>query len=170
MRIFSQSAHVLGAAMVADAISPGQVGARDARVSGPRLTARRHRKPATALLRRPVTWLCATLAAGVMSAIAATAQDAAATDPDLYKVLFENDRVRVLEYADMPGDRTEMHTHPAFVVYALSAFKRRLTLPDGKMIEREFEPGQVLFSEAQTHSGENIGSTVTRIVMVELKD
>ena len=33
-------------------------------------------------------------------------------DPDEYKVVFENDRVRVLEYRDKPGDRTSPHHHP----------------------------------------------------------
>ncbi|MCB1349152.1 MAG: hypothetical protein KDK11_11110 [Maritimibacter sp.] len=170
MRILSQSAHCLGAAVVANAISPSGVGARDAAIFGRRRPARRPRKPASGLARRTARWICVAIAATAIPAAAALAQDAAVTDPDLYKVLFENDRVRVLEYADMPGDKTEMHAHPAFVVYALSAFKRRLTLPDGKVIDRDFEPGQVLFSEAQMHSGENVGSTVTRIVMVELKD
>jgi hypothetical protein len=33
-------------------------------------------------------------------------------NPELYKVIFENDRVRVLEYKDGPGDRTKPHGHP----------------------------------------------------------
>ena len=32
--------------------------------------------------------------------------DPTVTDPGLYRVIFENDRVRVLEYRDRPGDRT----------------------------------------------------------------
>jgi hypothetical protein len=111
----------------------------------------------------------AALAATLFATTTAVAQDAAVTDPDHYKVLYENDRVRVLEYQDMPGDKTHMHSHPAFVVYALGAFQRQLTLPDGKVLNRSFEPGQVLFSEAQSHMGENIGTTPTHIVMVELK-
>jgi hypothetical protein len=31
--------------------------------------------------------------------------------PDHHKVLFENDRVRVLETVIRPGDRTPMHMH-----------------------------------------------------------
>lgn len=112
---------------------------------------------------------CMALVAATLAAPAAFAQDAAVTDPDLYKVIFENDRVRVLEYRDQPGARTSMHEHPAFLVYALSSFERRLTLPDGKVLNRSFEPGQVLFSEAQAHAGENVGTTPTHIVMVELK-
>ena len=32
--------------------------------------------------------------------------DPIVTNPDLDSVLFENDRVRVLEYVDQPGDAT----------------------------------------------------------------
>lgn len=173
MRIFSHSAYCVGAQMVAHAISPSAPGRRSGTAAGSTLRRRavgQERRPALRGLGRSALWLGAAAAAAVLSTLAATAQDAAVTDPEFYKVLFENERVRVLEYSDMPGDRTEMHSHPAFVVYSLSAFKRRLTLPDGKVIDREFEPGQVLFSEAQAHSGENVGSTVTHIVMVELKE
>jgi beta-alanine degradation protein BauB len=109
---------------------------------------------------------CATLMTGAQAAHAA---DPVQTDGDKYVVRFENDRVRVLEYRDMPGDRTQEHEHPAFVVYAVGPFKREITLPDGKVIVREFKAGDVLFSDAQTHIGHNIGTTPTHIIMVELK-
>ena len=32
--------------------------------------------------------------------------DPVETNPDHYKVVFENERVRVLEYTDRPGERT----------------------------------------------------------------
>jgi beta-alanine degradation protein BauB len=53
-------------------------------------------------------------------------RDPAATNPDLYRVVMENDRVRVLEYRDRPGDRTTPHGHPDSVMVTLSAFRRRL--------------------------------------------
>lgn len=109
------------------------------------------------------------IAGSLLAVSAAYAQDATVTDPDLYKVIFENDRVRVLEYRDLPGDKTNLHEHPAFLVYALSSFERRLTLPNGKVLNRSFKPGQVMFSEAQTHAGENVGTTPTHIIMMELK-
>lgn len=46
-------------------------------------------------------------------------RDPVATDGDRYRVLLENERVRVLAYTDRPGDRTHEHHHPAFVLYAL---------------------------------------------------
>src|SRR5215471_18947293 len=96
-------------------------------------------------------------------------RDPVVTDGDKYKVVLENDRVRVLEYRDLPGQKTAQHHHPAFVLYALGPFKRTLTLPDGKVLTREFRAGDVMWSDAQTHVGENIGATPTHVVIVELK-
>jgi len=52
--------------------------------------------------------------------------DPTQTDPDEYKVVFENDRVRVLEYRDEPGQWTSPHEHPDSVMVTLSGFDRRL--------------------------------------------
>lgn len=106
----------------------------------------------------------------MLAGVPAQAQDPIVTDGDKYKVIFENDRVRVLEYRDLPGETTHQHRHPAFVLYALNEFKRTITLPDGKVLAREFKPGEVLWSDAQTHIGSNVGQTPTHVIMVELKD
>jgi hypothetical protein len=106
----------------------------------------------------------------VALATSALAQDAVQTDGDKYKVILENTCVRVLDYQDAAGEKTHQHAHPAFVLYALSPFKRTLTLPDGKVLRREFKTGDVMWSEAQTHIGENVGETPTHVVIVELKE
>ncbi len=105
----------------------------------------------------------------LMTGSAALAHDPALTDGDKYKVKFENSRVRVLEYRDMPGQKTNEHRHPAFVLYAVSPFKRKITLPDGKVLLREFKAGDVMWSDDQTHIGENIGETPTHVIMIEMK-
>ena len=108
--------------------------------------------------------------AGLMAlGTVAQAHDPVHTDGDKYKVRVENDRVRVLEYKDRPGERTHQHSHPAFVLVALSPFKRKITLPDGKAMVREFKAGDVFWSDAQTHIGENIGETATHVLMIEMK-
>lgn len=38
------------------------------------------------------------------------------------------------------------------------------------MLTREFKAGDVLWSDAQTHIGSNIGDTPTDVIMVELKE
>lgn len=101
---------------------------------------------------------------------AVLAQDPLTTDSDKYKVLMENETVRVLDYLDRPGEKTTLHHHPNFVLYALTPFKRRLTLGNGDIIMREFKSGDVMWSPAQTHIGENVGSTDTHVIIVEIKD
>lgn len=98
------------------------------------------------------------------------AQDPAVTDPDKYVVLLENARTRVLEYRDHPGDRTHPHRHPDSILYALSAFTRRLHFLDGRTTTRTFKVGEVLFIPGQIHIGENVGTTDTHVLLVELKE
>jgi len=92
------------------------------------------------------------------------------TDPDKYKVVFENDRVRVFDYNDKPGDKTKMHHHKDFVLYELGPFQRRLTFDNGKIAVREFKGGEIMWSDEQSHIGENIGVTNTHVLIVELKE
>lgn len=95
--------------------------------------------------------------------------DPASTNPDHYRVIFENERVRVLEYKDQPGDRTTPHDHPDSVMYTLSSFRRRLVSGDAHR-EVELPAGVAGWLPAQQHHGENIGDTPTHVVFVELKE
>jgi len=95
--------------------------------------------------------------------------DPTVTNPDLYHVVMENERVRVLVYRDRPGNRTTPHEHPDSVMITLSAFRRRLIDGD-RTAEVDFEPGLVRWLGAQSHAGENIGDTDTHVIFVELKE
>jgi quercetin dioxygenase-like cupin family protein len=94
--------------------------------------------------------------------------DPVESNPEHYKVVFENDLVRVLEYSDEPGDRTTPHRHPDSVMYTLSTFRRRLVSGDVQR-EVELQAGSVGWLPAQEHQGENIGDTPTKALFVELK-
>jgi beta-alanine degradation protein BauB len=109
------------------------------------------------------------LVAALAVPVICQAQDAAVTDSDKYKVILSNSCVRVLEYRDEPGQKTHLHHHPSFVLYALSPFKRVIHLPDGSVINRSFKAGDVIWSPAQSHIGENVGTTPTRALIVESK-
>jgi hypothetical protein len=95
--------------------------------------------------------------------------DPVETNPNHYRVVFENDRARVLEYTDRPGDRTTPHEHPDSVMYTLSAFRRRLHGGDAHR-DVEMPAGLTGWLPAQRHAGENIGDTPTHVLFVELKD
>jgi hypothetical protein len=95
--------------------------------------------------------------------------DPAVTDAQLYQVVFENERVRVLEYRDKPGDQTRAHRHPDSVMFTLSGFRRRVSV-DGRHADVELGPGQVRWIGAQQHIGTNTGDTDTHVIFVELKE
>lgn len=95
--------------------------------------------------------------------------DPVAMAPHVYKVIFENETVRVLEATDKPGDKAEMHSHPDTLMYVLAPFKRKLTLGSGRVVNVEQKPGDVRWMPAQSHSGENTGDTETRALFIEFK-
>lgn len=100
------------------------------------------------------------------------AQDAVTSDPRSYRVVLENERVRVLEYRSGPGLSVcgrGMHYHPDRVTVALTPAKVRLTDAQGKSAVRDIPAGHVLFGRAETHSTENVGGAGARLYIIELK-
>jgi quercetin dioxygenase-like cupin family protein len=95
--------------------------------------------------------------------------DPAVTNPEHYQVVFENERVRVLEYRDQPGESTTPHHHPDSVMYTLTSFRRRL-VSGADQREVALTAGSVGWLPAQQHRGENIGDTPTHVMFVELKE
>jgi quercetin dioxygenase-like cupin family protein len=95
--------------------------------------------------------------------------DPVETNPDHYSVVFENERVRVLQYTDTPGARTTPHSHPDSVMVTLSSFRRRLHAGDAHR-DVELPAGMSGWLPAQEHAGENIGDTPTHVIFVELKE
>ena len=95
--------------------------------------------------------------------------DPVESNPQHYRVVFENARVRVLEYIDHPGDETTPHRHPDSVMITLSSFRRQLRADDAE-VEVEIPAGAARWLDAQEHSGHNIGTTDTHVMFVELKE
>jgi quinol monooxygenase YgiN len=101
--------------------------------------------------------------------IVARGQDPVPLYPRNYTVLVENDRVRVMDFRLRKGDTERFHSHPAHVLYVLEPFEIRFKLPGGRTAMRQAKAGDVLFSEAVTHSPTNIGATDAHGILVELK-
>jgi len=103
-----------------------------------------------------------------LTAATARAQDAVKVAPNNFKVLLENDQVRVLEFHNKAGEKIPMHSHPAYIVYGISGSgKIKFTFPDGKVTEREFQAGQATWNQAETHAGELSGES--RALLIEMK-
>ncbi len=99
----------------------------------------------------------------------AAAQDPAVVNARTIHVKLENDRVRVLEATLRPGEKEQMHSHPASIVYVIAGGKTRNHGADGKTTEAVLKAGDVLYREPITHWAENIGPTTIRLILVELK-
>lgn len=102
--------------------------------------------------------------------------DGVAVAPANHRVLFENDRVRVLEVTIAAGETTPLHTHLMPTVnYTVSGsqFIRRDEL-GATMFDTRADPGYVLprvtFSAATPrHTIENTGADALIVIAVELK-
>jgi len=102
--------------------------------------------------------------------------DAMIAAPDHHEMLFENDRVRILDTRLGPGQRTPVHAHEwpaALYVLSWSDFLRRDD--DDKVIadsrgREPVEPGTSFWIEPlPPHSVENVGTGDLRIIAVEVK-
>ncbi|HET9417859.1 MAG TPA: hypothetical protein VFO30_00830 [Chthoniobacterales bacterium] len=109
------------------------------------------------------------IAAGFCFAQTSFAQDPVKQSPDKYKVIFNNDRVRVLDVHLKPGDKSPMHSHPNYLVYALSNSTVKFTFPNGKTSEFKTRTGQCVWRDAEKHAVENTGKTEAHVLNIELK-
>jgi quercetin dioxygenase-like cupin family protein len=97
------------------------------------------------------------------------AEDAAKVAAHVYRVVFENERARVLDVRMKPGESTSRHSHPDYVVYLLSGGKVRFTSPSGESAEVELPAGASMWRNAEEHATENIGTTEVRALFFEPK-
>jgi quercetin dioxygenase-like cupin family protein len=104
-----------------------------------------------------------------IAAPVALAQDPVKVDAKHYKVLLENDQVRVLKIKYNPKEKSVMHEHPASVAVFLTDGPTKFTLPDGSSVDASGKAGEVRFTEAGKHLPENAGTAPMEIVLVELK-
>ncbi len=95
--------------------------------------------------------------------------DAVKVAPDSYKVLLENDTVRVLEVRIKQGAKSEMHSHPKSVAICLNDQRLKFTFPNGKSDNADLKSGQSVWLDGISHAVENAGTEDVRSVVVELK-
>lgn len=88
-----------------------------------------------------------------------------------YRVILENERVRVMKFVSKPGDSVSMHWHPDHLAYAIKSAQRvRFTSDKGTSEEVEIKQGTAIWVPEGSHAVENIGNTEIEELIVELKD
>jgi quercetin dioxygenase-like cupin family protein len=94
--------------------------------------------------------------------------DPVTADPAHFKVLLDNERVRVLDFNAGPGDKIVMHSHPDYITYNFGGGKTTFSYPKGKPVESVAKAGDVVWHKAETHAGD-IGAEGSHVLLVEIK-
>jgi quercetin dioxygenase-like cupin family protein len=100
---------------------------------------------------------------------AAIAQDPTVVDAKHYKVMFENEQVRVLKITYGAKEKSVMHEHPNGVAVFITDGQIKFELPDGKSQDAAVKAGQAMFAPGGKHLPENVGDKPFEVVLVELK-
>ena len=105
----------------------------------------------------------------ILSTVSLKAQDVTKVTPKNYKVLIDNEKVRVIDNMSNPGNKSAWHSHPDMLIYVIEGGTVKATTKDGKTKTTEFKKGQTVWMDAVTHETENIGKTKIHFLLVELK-
>ncbi len=109
------------------------------------------------------------LAVMVLTARVSFAADPLEAAPEMYKLVYENDRVRVMQVTFQPGEKIAEHSHPDHFVYVLEAGNLQITKSDGSVTDATLKVGDVIWINAETHWAVNTGETPVRLLVTELK-
>jgi quercetin dioxygenase-like cupin family protein len=101
----------------------------------------------------------------------ALAQDPVKVAGANYKLVAENEDVRILESNLAPGQKTAMHSHPAVMAVMLQAGAVKWTMADGKTAQSDpnAKRGTVFAMDATTHISENVGKKPLKSIIIEFK-
>jgi hypothetical protein len=104
-----------------------------------------------------------------MTELSQPVDDIVAISPEVHRVIFENETIRMLEVSVQPGARVPMHTNPENINYILEGGTLRLLDPDGSFFDLEVAARQVIPAPVGRHAVENVGQSEVRTLCIELK-
>jgi len=85
-----------------------------------------------------------------------------------YKVVLENEHVRLLEVKAKAGTKIPMHAHPAYVAYSVNDMKAEFVDGSGKTQQVDEKAGNTVWTEPETHAV-TVQSADARVLVIELK-
>lgn len=100
----------------------------------------------------------------------AFAADPLEVAPEMYKLKFENERVRVMEVTFQPGEKIAEHSHPDHFVVVEEGGQLQISHPDGSVMDADLKVGDVIWIDAESHWAANTGTTTVRLLVTELKE
>jgi hypothetical protein len=122
------------------------------------------------------TWLLASAAALVVAATALTASqpaddalDPVRVAPDTHKVAFENAFIRVLEVRVPAGKIEPRHRHPHGLSVYFTDWDAKVTVDGREPTVNRRKAGTFAWSDAVTHTVQNVGAREGHVLRIELK-
>jgi beta-alanine degradation protein BauB len=89
--------------------------------------------------------------------------------PGMYSLVFENDRVRVMQVVFKPGESIKKHSHPDHYAYVLEGGQLTINKDNAKPMVADLAAGQVVWITAESHWAKNTGTTPVKLLVNELK-
>jgi len=105
----------------------------------------------------------------LLSSGVAQAQDPVKVDSTHYKVIAENEHVRVLKISYPVGGKSVPHQHPDSIVVPLVTSKVHFASADGTSRDEELAAGTAMYAPAGVHTPSNMGKTAVDAILVEFK-
>ncbi len=98
-------------------------------------------------------------------------QDWAKVNPEMNKILLDTTLLRASVAEIEPGKKSEIHTHPAHFLYALTDGKVKVHYKDAEAVTIELKAGEFGFGNPEMpHQTENLGTKTVKFLLVELKE
>ena len=120
---------------------------------------------ASKVLKITATFVALFLCAG------AQAQNWKDLDAKLVRTLADTTLVRASEVTVQPGEKGQVHTHPAHFFYALTECHLVVHYTDGEDVKYDLKAGDSGYSGPERpHWTENVGDRPARFLIVELKE
>jgi len=125
---------------------------------------------------RPAAGTAAGSAAGAAPPAAAQASELDELDvlkviPQNYKLVLENEHVRVIEARIPPGTVEPPHRHLSGVSIAMTDYDIEHLQPNGEWTPAmKRTPGVAYWSEGSVHQVRNVGKTTSHTIRIELKN
>jgi mannose-6-phosphate isomerase-like protein (cupin superfamily) len=101
----------------------------------------------------------------------AGAQELKIMNSKMNHVLADTTFLRAIEVTLNPGEKTDMHTHPANFFYALTEGKLMVHYKDGKNQSYDLKPGFAGVAGPEgPHITENAGQKTVKFLLIEVKE
>lgn len=98
------------------------------------------------------------------------AQNPVQTDPAHFRLEYEDDRVRVLRFRLMPGEKSPVHEHNTRITVVVTGSRLKIEDTDGASHIITVNSGQAERQVATRHSVENLGDQVYEELTTEFND